>query len=107
LGVFRDVLQLNSDELVRQSIPCSLRPFDDYDGITVDNIIPPNVREIVWSAKAVKVEMEKCWTIRLILIHERECRTGHIFPDSNTGADGLRERRLPCSKVPLKRDDST
>jgi len=102
--VARDVLEPNARDPARHPCARAIGPFDDHDAITVDNVIPAKIREIVWSFQSVEVEMINGCVFALILIHERERRTGHILDDSHTPTDRLRQRRLPGAQVPFECD---
>ena len=103
--VVGDVLEADLYRIGRHSPARSIGPFDKDDRGTVDNVVPCKVREIVWTSQTVKVQMKYSCALRMIFVHERECRTGHIFTNSNTAADRLRERRLAGAEVAFERYD--
>jgi hypothetical protein len=100
-----DVLKVNLHHIGWHSFARSLGPFDDDNRVTVDNVIPGKVREVIGTSQTVKVQMKDSCALRMIFVHERECRTGHIFANSNTATDSLCQRRLPGAEVALESDD--
>ena len=100
-----DMLEADLQHVGGHSIARSIWPFNEDDRVTVDNVVPCKVREIVRTSQTVKVQMKDSCALRLIFVHERECRTGHIFANSNTAAHGLGKRCLPRAEVAFERDD--
>src|SRR5688500_9714731 len=101
----RDVLEADLHDVGGHSIARSLGPFDEDDRSAVDEVVPRKVREIIRTAQPVKVQMKDGCALCMIFVHERERRTGHIFANSNTAANGLGERRLSRAEVTFERDD--
>src|SRR5687767_13785057 len=103
--VARDVLEADLHDVGGHSIARSLGPFDEDDRSTVDNVVPRKVREIIRTSQPIKVQMKDGCALCMIFVHERERRAGHIFANSNTFADRLRQRRLAGAEVAFERDD--
>ena len=103
--VIRNVFESNAKGLIGQPMTGAIRPFDDDDFATVDNVIPRQVREIIWTTQSIKVEVIDSCIVGAILVHERERRTGHVFTDSNTATNRLRQRRLSGAELAFESDN--
>ena len=103
--VIRYVLESNAKSVIGQPIPGAVCPFDDDDFATVDNVIPRQVREIIRTTQSVKVQVIDSCIVGVILVHERERRTGHIFTDSHTATNRLRQRRLSGTEFAFESDN--
>ena len=103
--VIRYVFETNAKGFIGQPIPGAIRPFDDDDFATVDNVIPRHVREIIRTTQSIKVQVIDSCIVGVILVHERERRTGHIFTDSHTATNRLRQRGLSGAEFAFDSDD--
>lgn len=99
------VLEADRYGLVRHPTSCPVGPFDQNDRVTVDNVIPRKVREIIGTSQPVKVEMKDSCALSMMFIHERERRAGHIFENSDTAANGLRQCGLASAEFAFEGDD--
>src|SRR5690349_18596304 len=99
------MLKLNRHMVARKAIPRALRPFDEHERFGGENVIPPEVRELVWTAKAIKIEVIHRRASTGELVHQGEGRTGHVVTHAVPAADGARECCLARSEVTAERHE--
>src|SRR5690349_22602221 len=99
------MLELNRDMVARKEITRTLRPFDEHERFGGENVIPPDVRELVWTAQAIKVEVIHRRASTGELVHQGEGRTGHVVRHAVPAADGTRECRLAGAELTAERHE--
>jgi len=100
-----NVLEAETKCVMWEPDACAFRPFNEHNLTAVENVVPPNIREIFRSVQSIKVEVVDCCAAHLIRVHERERRAGHIFTNSKTSTNRLGESRLSGAQISLKCND--
>src|SRR5689334_9886195 len=99
------MLQRERHAAAREPIARAVRPLHEHERARAEDLVPRERVELLRAVEAVEVEMVDRRSGRLVLLHQREGRAGHLAGDAVPLADRLNERRLPCAELTGERDE--
>jgi hypothetical protein len=105
VGIVGKMLEQKRDMILRDQVACAFRPLYEDKRFGREDVVPPDVLEILGTTKTVKIQMKDWRSRRRELVNEREGGTGHLVRHAITTADRARERRLPRAELTAQRDE--
>ena len=94
----------DDDALGGKHLPDRVAPLDDRDTGTVDQLLEPEVMQLLDAIEPVHVHVGHRKTA-VVLLHERERRARHRPFDAKSARDSLREGRLARPEIADEHDD--
>src|SRR5690348_12427127 len=97
------MLKLNRHVISRQHIAGTLGPFDQYECLGTEDLVPSEIRQIVGATKPVEIEMVDRRSRAREFMHEREGWAGDCVRHPVAATDGAGERRFPRAEISAER----
>src|SRR5215831_680834 len=103
--IVRQMLQTHGNVIVRQPRTGALRPLDQLERLLGHDLVPADVREILWLVEPVQIEMIHGRRTAGVAMNEGERWAGDVVLDAVAATDRLHERGLAGAELARDCDD--
>src|SRR5687767_3400046 len=99
IGIPGEMLEIDGNVIGGKKRSRPLRPLDEYEAASRENVEPADVGELRFALETIEVEVEHPRPLRVVFMHKRKGRAGHLRGHPVSAADGTDQRRLSGAEI--------